>query len=79
MRPDQREIMDNFHCTAACVAVFTRDSIENLLQNHGITATDAELDSIQNGFMVIDFMDYSHSNFVAMTGNNYELRTAEYK
>jgi hypothetical protein len=77
MTPDQRDIMDNCHCTAACFAVFTRDSIEHLLQNHGVTATDAE--SIQNGFMMIDFKDYSHSNFIAMTGNNYELRKTEYK
>ena len=70
MTPDQREIMDNCHCTATCFAVFTRDSIEHLLQNHGVTAFDAELDPIQNGFVVIDFKDYSHSNFIAMTGNN---------
>jgi uroporphyrinogen-III synthase len=39
MMPDQQEIMDNCHCTAACFG----DSIEHLLQNHGVTATDAEL------------------------------------
>jgi hypothetical protein len=38
-------IMDNCHSTAsACFAVFTRDSIEHLLQNNGVEATPAELD-----------------------------------